>query len=475
MKILSGIRYNTLILFILFIVCAVFAILFPTEESAFYKANYTTLLGGLIVCSLILSIKLKDRHLFLFDPFLFASILSFCIFFIQPMIDILEGRVIYYGWVYPAYGCQKATIVFVVSYLAFACGYFLLKGNANCSLSIYQSLTENQQNKISFLSLFLWIVFTSCCIAFFLFNGYSLRYIFSLGQLGNIQIDEIFSRAGFLWKFSGSMIVCLLYYLCFGNNKILKLIMFLISMSIMLLNGGRAGLLVLFLAPLVYYYAKKGKNPPLQHIVIFGLSFLILSAVVQTARWSLRSGGSVQRQMQWTIEAIIEPMRSNFRVYNLYYLIVDAMPDKIDYFKGKETLLYTGIMFIPRSLWPNKPDAPFREIVRYVVGDLAVMNGEAFPGLTEPYIDFGWIGCLIYSFIVGCLIAKLRNLYVYSRGDTHGLILYSIFYADIFQAIIRGYIPSFFYSILCILFPYFILKLLVPVSQRKTVKYRENK
>lgn len=462
MKVLRGLRYNTLILFILFVVCALFCCLFPVHSAPLYKSNYTFLLGGLLLCSTLLATKIKDKNLFLFDPFLFCSFLFFCIFLIQPMIDILQDKVYYYAFVNPAYGCKWGTVVFVLSYIAFYIGSYF-RAQPNTQTSMYQPLSPAAKRSIAFISIILWIVFALLCIIFFIVNGYSLAYILTLGNLGQAQVDEIFARAGFLGKFSVSMIVSLMYYWVCGRSKLIKCMMFLVTLSILILNGGRSILLVFLLAPVVYYFAKRAKNPSIQLIVILLISFFFMAAAVQAERWSLRSGGEVRVETQWNMDTLLHPMRSNFSTYKLYHLLTDAMPRTMNYLWGQETILYTAVMFVPRGLWPSKPDTPMREIYRQIAGDLAVANGEAAPGLAEFYMDFGIFGCILFSFIFGILVAKLKNLYTYSSSDTHGLILYSVLYVFLFQVVIRGYIPSLFYSILCIFLPYFILKILVPV------------
>jgi len=469
MKILSGIRYNNLILFILLTLCIFFAINFPINATSLYKSNYTVLLISLIFCSILLSTKLMDKNLFIFDPFLFSSFLFFCVFLIQPMIDIIKNTVVaYYDLQDPSYGCQRGTLIFVVSYIVFYIGYFFRK-SPNRTSHLYSPITKIDKTNIAFFSFILWIVFTLFCVIFFIANGYSIIYIFTLGQLGHAQVNEIFARMGFLWKFSTSMIVCFMYYLTCGRSRLVKLIMFAITLTILILNGGRAILLILLAAPIVYYYTKRAKNIPMRYIAIALALFLLISATVQAARWGLRSGGEVQVETQWNMDTILYPMRSNFGVYKMYYFVVATVPEKTNYLWGKETILYTLVMFIPRVIWPDKPDAPFRDVLRYAAGDHAVMQGEAFPGLTEFYMDFGIVGCMFFSFLLGWLVSKLKNLYLHSRTDTHGLILFSVLYPFLFQVIIRGYIPSLFYTLVCIFLPYIVLKVTLTVFRNRII------
>lgn len=468
MKFLSGLKYNVLILFGLILLWAFFVFHFPMAESTLYRSNYAVLLGGFTFCSILLATKLLEKNLFIFDPFLFSSVLLFCIFLIQPMLDIIYNEVYYYSFVNPAYGCQKGTFVFIASYFAFYVGSLLVNKKITTS-ALHRPLQRIEGITIAHISLILWLFFTVLCVIFLVSNGYTIRYIFSLGQWGNAHVDELFARFGFLWKFSVSMIVTYVYYFVFGKSRILKSIMFLSTFAILLLNGGRAVLFVFLSAPIVYYYAKHKKNPSIQCLVLALSLFLVFAAVVQAARWSLRSGGEVKVETQWNADTILYPMRSNFRVYKLYYLMVDSMPKHIDYLYGKEMFLYTAIMFIPRSIWPQKPDAPFRNIIQYTAGELATLNGEAFPGIAEPYMDFGLVGAMAFYLLFGYLVSKLKKLYLYSQGNTHELILFAMFYPLLFQVIIRGYMPSLFYSILCILLPYFIIKFLTPFLARKNV------
>lgn len=457
--------YNILALLLLLIVCAFFGLNFPFSANAFVQSNYTFLFVGLIICSVLLGIKLYKQPLFIFDPFLFSSLLSFCIFLIQPMNDILKNEM-FYGYMNAFSGCQKGTFVFVISYVMFCLVYFITKNKIPRHNKIYQSFKGNQF-KISLISLIIWLVSLAGCVGFFLANGYNLSYIFTLGNLGEANIDEIFARMGFLWKFSFSLIGSFMYYWVCGHNRLLKAVMWVITCIILVANGGRAVLLIFLFAPLVYYYAKHTKNPPIRYIVMWICVFCIISAVIQTFRWEMRSGGDVQMSMLWNMENILEPVYTNFRVYKMYYFILDAMPGQLEYVWGKESIGYTFIMLIPRVIWPSKPDAPFREILRYSAGDFAVENGQAFPGLTEPYMDFGLLGCLVYAFIGGWLISKLKNLYLYTHQDSHALVLFSLLYPFLFQVIIRGYVPSLVFSVLFLFLPFIILKLIIPSSNKE--------
>lgn len=101
-------------------------------------------------------------------------------------------------------------------------------------------------------------------------------------------------------------------------------------------------------------------------------------------------------------------------------------------------LTYLGApgLFIPRALWPDKPESLSLQFMRDAFGTTALM-GYAYTPVTEAYINFGAVGPFLIFVILSLLMVKLiRNadlhpgLYFisfalvvdFNRGDTAGTL-----------------------------------------------------
>ena len=91
-------------------------------------------------------------------------------------------------------------------------------------------------------------------------------------------------------------------------------------------------------------------------------------------------------------------------------------------------------LFIPRSIWPEKPESLSLQFMRDAFGTTGLM-GFAYTPVTEAFLNFGWVGPFIVFAILSILMVKLvRNasahpgLYFiafalvidFNRGDSGG-------------------------------------------------------
>ena len=99
-------------------------------------------------------------------------------------------------------------------------------------------------------------------------------------------------------------------------------------------------------------------------------------------------------------------------------------------------------MWIPRFIWPNKPAG-----TEFPAG-IALLNScpsalkeaMSFPNIYEYYIDFGPIGVIIISFIIGVICKKMVKLY--NSEHIYNVICYALFLGFLIQFINRGYIAQ---------------------------------
>lgn len=120
---------------------------------------------------------------------------------------------------------------------------------------------------------------------------------------------------------------------------------------------------------------------------------LTLFATLQIARVSIARGrdfrASVEEQL-FSLETYMSVFESDFSTYKVFYGIVEAIPQKMDYLLGEGLFGYTLALVVPRALWPGKPDAPERAVVYAAMGQGAVDAGNAYPNIGTFYSEFGF-------------------------------------------------------------------------------------
>jgi oligosaccharide repeat unit polymerase len=70
------------------------------------------------------------------------------------------------------------------------------------------------------------------------------------------------------------------------------------------------------------------------------------------------------------------------------------------------TYLSAPALFVPRAIWPGKPESLSVEFLRDVFGYTAMM-GYAYTPITEAFLNFGWVGPFLIFSIISLLMVKL--------------------------------------------------------------------
>ena len=91
-----------------------------------YKYESIFIISSYFIVLLIYSIAIIKDGFDIFQPLHFITILYICIFIFCPLYLIYQGRTTVNGS-YIMDGCIKATIVYILSYLSFVCGYLIKK------------------------------------------------------------------------------------------------------------------------------------------------------------------------------------------------------------------------------------------------------------------------------------------------------------------------------------------------------------
>lgn len=127
-----------------------------------------------------------------------------------------------------------------------------------------------------------------------------------------------------------------------------------------------------------------------------------------------------------------------FETYKSFYGAVEHYPSDYNYTMGRQ-LAYTLTMYIPRSIWPGKPDTPVREVLANSTSSMSAIAGSIMPNIGEYYTDLGLFGVMGIMFIFGRLLRNMRHLYQNNGKRYRWVMLYSLYLPSLVTIIPYGY------------------------------------
>lgn len=421
------------------------------------------------VSSLILYAKIQlDLHMF--EPFSIISLLYLCVFIIKPIVDLTTNSMVEHG-VNVINGGVKATCLFTAGYTVFCFSYYISRAEFVSRLFLVQTgedekISSSQWN-ISLLYI-IWAAAFSLSLLGMISSGLSLRYIFSFGREGEFTVDESKTALLFLTNFGITTITLWLMILEYSRNKAAKIFITVVTLIYIIMRNSRWLMLVFILAPLTLNYLKKKREPRLLNITVIALIALAIFAWMQANRYSLRTGGAIQG---WgkdglTLAVMFAPMGTDFSTYRLFYSMVERFPESYNFMYGT-TFLYMFVLFIPRRIWPGKPENPVRDMIEHSLNRYARVSGTAVANIGEFYANFGVLGVIIGMYLFGYGAKCLRNLvygdreHAYKPVEKDAMILYSIMFPLLFQWTARGNFSGNFYMTVFACLPFIIKKALL--------------
>lgn len=403
--------------------------------------------------------------LYIFEPISLIFLLYLFVFFVVPLINIATNNTKSMGYDVMD-GCIKSTWIFVASYFAFTIGYYSKKKTGiRFTTKKTVSSWENKVKIIEKWASVIWLLsFIFGCIELFS-KGMSMSYFLTLGLTGEIENMYATSAFGFLGNFRFSMISAWLYMFVCNRKSKKTIVCGILTLEYFILRGFRHSLFVLIFSPIIFQYVKERKRPKTRMLIAILVITVGVMGVMQFARGALRSGGSIDWS-SFDTEIFVEAIQGNCDVYKTFYGMVEAVPERLGYQWGKESIVSVITMIVPRSLWPAKPIAPIITNLHMFCGKLAADSGCAMPNISEYYLDFGAVGCVVGLYIFGVVLRNMKHLYIEKKDGNHSLILYSIMFPALLQVVLRGYAPQYLYLLLFYAFPIIIMKILVRVKIR---------
>ena len=127
-----------------------------------------------------------------------------------------------------------------------------------------------------------------------------------------------------------------------------------------------------------------------------------------------------------------------FNQFDWFAVVLDLVPTELPFQSGG-TFLQFFSMFVPSSMWPEKP-LPLGYTLTLVVGGAS--SGSPPSILGELYVNFGVPGIVLGMFIAGIIA---RTLYGYLRAHPHNIaviMIYAYNFASIHRFFTRSFAPK---------------------------------
>ena len=277
------------------------------------------------------------------------------------------------------------------------------------------------------------------------------------GGGGTVQTTE--ASIGFISMFSYSLPTITLLYWEFGKSKILKVILFVPMLMLQVARGFRFFILQIAITFFAYYYIKNKKRPKFADIFITFLILMIPILLMTLFRDSIRGGKGIDistldiSTVRYAFEAAVW---DNFRIYQNFYGMVNVIPSQYPYVFGRQMILGTIFMVIPRIVWPGKISSYGGYGLSTLIGS-RIAGGQAYPNVGEYYYAGGIIGVILCMGLYGMWMRRVKNKFMYSKNPLD-VIKYSILLGVNLQLIIRGYTPSNFWYVFFAILPIWIIR-----------------
>lgn len=396
-----------------------------------------------------------------FEPIYFITAIYAVMFFVTPIYDILTGEFDWYGYYLFEYGI-KTTFMALAGYFSFYVLYV-----QSFTFGHKKSRTAKEKRRVIANNytvpaiLMMYVVCFAANAYYLLHSGYgSLSYILSLGLLDNSSGSyTTYSNIGFISMLSYSLPTVVLLYWEFGNSKFLKWGLFIPMLIMQVARGFRFFVVQIFITFVCYYFIRKNKKVRIVHLIGILSVMMIFVLLMTTFRVAIRSGAGMDTGIidGETVKGSFDSaFWDNLRIYKNVYGMVPVIPSQYDYVWGRQIVIGTIVMIIPRALWAGKISSYGGEGLTTLIG-ANIASGQAYPALGEYYYAAGILGILFFMGLYGHWAKKLKNEYM-NNVNALDLIYFSVLLGCNLQLIIRGYFPSNFWYLAFAIIPIWLMR-----------------
>ena len=465
-------KYSSLSVFLPIIAALVLLFSFPGEADVLYQQNYIVDSIAVVAVLILVSMYIFRNGVDVFDPLYLITAIYGMMYFVTPIYDIVNEEYSWFGYYLFDNGI-KATLIALAGYFAFYIFYnvkFVLR-RKNQFVNLREVEIKNADpdiGKRGKLILVILVMYAFCFAAnvfYLLRSGYtSLTYVLTLGMFGGEQeAAERVQDIGFISNFSYCLPTVVLLYWEYGRSKWLKVILFVPMLMLQIARGFRFFVVQIAITFFAYWFIRKEKRPTFSQIVLAFFALMVPIFLMTLFRDSMRAGtgmGFSEFFSNDLKQVFDNTVWFNFRIYRNFYGMVGAIPEKFGFVYGRQMIIGTIVMVIPRIIWPGKISTAAGEDLAYIIGSNLKGTGQAYPNIGEYYYALGVVGVLVCMAIYGLWSKSLKDRYMPFKAGGLNNIVFAVILGVNLQLLIRGYMPSNFWYLIFSLLPVVAVKIL---------------
>lgn len=357
-------------------------------------------------------------------------------------------------------GCKWGTVLAIIGFTSFLMGYCCKRNTAIYRADKFEDiLLPSKKRKILHFSYWFFGISAFLNLLLLLAIGYNVIFLFTFGGKGLVNVTGIPDNLKLLFNTAYALLVPWLFICVYTKKKWIVILSTFYLVVIFFAYGWRFIIYIVAIAGAVIYYRTKNKTPRMCHVFLLGLALFVYSTIGGMLRGGMRAGERTSVRGIDT-DDYLYTLESNFDIYKTYYGVVNVYPDKYGLYWGEATIISPLIMWIPRFAWADKPTlAEYPTMISIMNGageDSIKRHQMATPNLTEYYIDFGVVGVILYSFLLGVISRRMLSLYY--ANSIYDIIQYALFCGFFVQLINRGYMAQLCTLFVVLYFPLFLYR-----------------
>jgi O-antigen polysaccharide polymerase Wzy len=302
---------------------------------------------------------------------------------------------------------------------------------------------------------------TGFCITLIL-NDFSISNLLFRGLIDEVRVSPVNDLAVLLLLSMGSRMLTFFSFLYaiakLKNNIILKLILFLLLLITIFPTGVPRYLVGMVYIPLALIFFPKLRNG-----VVFS-SLLIFSIIIFFPLVDQFRNFSGLENIK-IVPSIDYFYAAHFDAYENMASAIEA--EFITY--GRQ-LLGVGLFWIPRSFWLTKPVGSGSEMADKLGYSF---NNISMPYLGEGYINFGFIGVIVFSMVLAYVIAKIDRYFKSRIQEKDSVDFLDAFYFYLIGGLfflMRGDLLSSFSYLSSGIFIAIFLSRFMPIFERRKIR-----
>jgi hypothetical protein len=363
----------------------------------------------------------------LYSLFKVAFIFIFIFFGIVPLMNEVNNNIIW-GGEFDILDKTKTNLI-----ILFGMIFFIFGG---CSKVNSFDRIVNSLPDIKRLNIFFYILF--CLVAFIIlykwnFNINSLLFWSTRGEAGYFHDVFDIARDGRLDFLIYSKVIrpmpivfLVIFFYFFKKNKKLHnynqklnnliLLCFLTLLSIILVSptGMARWQTATLYIPLLIIFTRIWEIPFMMQTSLLGGLFIVFPFLDKFRAFTTFENFDFKINYSWV-------KQSHFDSYQNFVRVVE-----VDFITYGHQLMGALLFFVPRSFWNEKPIGSGSTLaikMDYIFG------GISMPFIAEGYVNFGFIGSLLFMFFLGIVLGNLdRIAWKLKRANKDCLFLYYYYF-----------------------------------------------